>query len=151
MQTSLFLDTSPLGLLSQRTGLAQADECRRWLESCLARGLSGYVPEIADYELRRELLRIRNTAGVARLDAMKASLHYAPLTTEAMLLAASLWATSRQRGIVTADAKAMDGDVILAAQALTSGMPASEVVVVTSNVSHFSHLVPASLWMDIQP
>jgi hypothetical protein len=68
-----------------------------------------------------------------------------------MLLAASLWAKSRQTGMVTADNKAINGDVILAAQALTSGAPSSDLLVVTSNASHFSHLLPAGLWTDIYP
>ncbi len=151
MPRSLFLDTSPLGLLTQRTGRPAAEACRAWLRKCLAAGMRVYVPEIADYELRRELPRARKTAGGSRLDRLEASLRYLPTTTEAMLLAAELWAWSRQRGVVTAHELAIDGDVILAAQALTAGQPTGEIVVVTSNVPHLSHLVPADLWTNLGP
>ena len=66
-----------------------------------------------------------------------------------MLLAADLWASSRQSGLPTGDPKKLDIDVILAAQALTLGIPASEVIVATSNVSHISRFVPADLWNNI--
>lgn len=39
------------------------------------------------------------------------------MNTAIMLQAAQFWAEARQRGIPTADPKALDGDVILAAQA----------------------------------
>ena len=63
-----------------------------------------------------------------------------------MPLAADLWAQARNRGMATAHPKALDGDVILAAQALNSGMPISDFVVATSNVSHLSQFVPAERW-----
>jgi hypothetical protein len=66
-----------------------------------------------------------------------------------MLRAAMLWAESRQSGIVTADNKAIDRDIIMAAQALSLGLSASEVIVVTSNSSHFSHLIQAEEWANI--
>ena len=149
MTGHLFLDTTPLGLLTQRTGRPEAEACRDWLASRLSSGVNVYIPEIADYELRRELVRAGKTAGVARLDLLKDSLRYLPITTEAMLLAADLWARARRRGFVTADEKALDGDVILAAQALSSGIAASEIIVVTSNPSHLSHFLAARRWEEI--
>ena len=55
------------------------------------------VPEIADYELRRELLRAGKARSIAVLDRYKASLGYVPLTTQAMLQTAQFWATARQQ------------------------------------------------------
>jgi predicted nucleic acid-binding protein len=105
------------------------------------------VPEIADYEVRRELLRANRVRGLARLDALTRLLEYLPLTTAAMRQAAVFWAQARQRGRPTADDKALDGDVILAAQALTLG--AADVVIATTNVGHLSRFAPAALWPDI--
>ena len=66
-----------------------------------------------------------------------------------MLLAADLWANSRQSGLATGDPKKLDIDVILAAQALSLGVPASDLVVATSNVAHLSRFVSADLWSNI--
>ncbi|MEG4067838.1 hypothetical protein QUA42_10845 [Microcoleus sp. Pol11C2] len=75
-------------------------------------------PEITDYEVRRELIRARKAAGIRRLDELKSQFPYRDLTTEVMLLVAQLWADSRRRGRPTTEPNALDGDVILAAQAI---------------------------------
>jgi predicted nucleic acid-binding protein len=100
------------------------------------------IPEIADYEVRRELLRARKVAGVERLDALAALLEYLPITTVAMRQAAEFWATTRQQGQPTAGDKTIDGDMILAAQAVTLGT--ANVVVATTNVDHLSRWSPPS-------
>jgi hypothetical protein len=105
------------------------------------------VPEIADYEVRRELLRANKVRGIARLDALIGLLEYLPLTTAAMRQAAVFWAQARQQGQPTADDKALDGGVILAAQALTLGL--TDVVIATTNVSHLARFAPAALWPDV--
>ena len=66
-----------------------------------------------------------------------------------MLKAAELWAQARQDGKPTADSKALDGDVILAAQALLQAQQGYEVIVATTNVKHISRFVDARLWTDI--
>ncbi len=106
------------------------------------------VPEIVDYELRRELIRLRKRESIARLDEFIArpAVQYLPVTTAALRLAADLWASVRQKGMPTADPKALDVDVILAAQVLATGLQPSEFVVATSNPIHLSRFVPAELW-----
>ena len=66
-----------------------------------------------------------------------------------MLLAADLWARVRNTGVKTAGDLALDGDVILAVQGLTSGVAPSEILVATTNVSHLSRLVGAKQWREI--
>jgi len=105
------------------------------------------VPEIADYEVRRELVRADKTQGIVRLDALIALIEYLPITTEVMRQAAQFWALARQQGKPTAADPAPDGDVILAAQAATLG--AMDVVIATTNVGHLSRFVPAQLWHEI--
>ena len=107
------------------------------------------VPEIADYELRRELLRADKSRSVAVLDQYKVSMGYVPLTTEALLLAAQFWATVRQQGNPTAPDLALDADVILAAQAELLRSGGDDVVVATTNVGHLSRFVPAQAWQDV--
>jgi predicted nucleic acid-binding protein len=107
------------------------------------------VPEIADYEIRRELLRAKKERGLVRLDALASRLEYLPLTTAAIRQAAIFWAQARQQGQPTADDKALDGDVILAAQAATLGV--TDVVIATTNIGHLSRFAPAALWPDVTP
>ncbi|MEA2586192.1 MAG: hypothetical protein QOF33_4277, partial [Thermomicrobiales bacterium] len=100
--------------------------CNAWHEDLLVRGTRVVIPEIADDEVRRELLRANKLAGVRRLDALKLALSCVAITTETMLLAAELWAVARQEGRPAADEKALDGDVILAAQTRLLAVPRNE-------------------------
>jgi predicted nucleic acid-binding protein len=143
----VLLDTGPLGLVTNPRRSQQSVACAQWLQVLVAHGLRVIVPEIADYEIRRELLRARRDRGLARLDALASRLEYLPLTTAAMRQAAVFWAQTHQQGQPTADEKALDGDVILAAQAMTIGV--ADVVIATTNVSHLSRFAPAALWPDI--
>jgi predicted nucleic acid-binding protein len=118
-----------------------------WIQDSLASGHHVVVPEIADYEVRRELLRADRITGLARLDSLVQELDYLPISTAAMRLAAQLWAQTRRQGRPTADNRALDGDVILAAQVLTS--PYADAVIATTNVSHLALFVRAAPWTDL--
>src|SRR4051812_38776235 len=99
MARIIVLDAGPLGLASKPSGKAGADACRGWIRALDDAGARVVVPEIADYELRRELLRVGATAGLARLDRLVAALDYAPTTTPAMRRAAEFWALVRRAGL----------------------------------------------------
>jgi predicted nucleic acid-binding protein len=122
-----------------------------WLEKILSSGpFTVIVPEIADYELRRGLMHLAlksgqpTTRSLLRLDLLIEKLEYLPLNTATMRRAAGLWAESRLTGRPTAVDIALDGDVLLAAQALeVSG------VVVTENIRHLSRFVESLRWQDI--
>jgi len=109
MSRTILLDAGPLGLLSNPARSAPVLACNQWLASIVAQGYRIIVPEIADYEVRRELLRANKTTGIARLDTLGGSLEYLPLTTEAIRQAASFWAQARQQGRPTAVDAALDG------------------------------------------
>lgn len=158
MPQVIFLDTGPLSLATKRRGQSrEADDCRQWVINLMLAGRRIIVPEIADYEVRRELIRAGQTAGLARLDAFNTAQpdRYLPITTDAMRRAANLWAQARNAGYATADPHALDCDVILAAQALTwcdaIGLPPSEVVVASVNVRHIARFIAADLWENITP
>ena len=121
--------------------------CAQWLQSLVMAGLRVVVPEIADYEVRRELLRANKVKGIAKLDTLASLLEYLPITTAAMRQAALFWAQARQQGQPTAADKALDADMILAAQAVTLGEP--DVVIATTNVGHLSRVAPAELWQNV--
>ncbi len=102
------------------------------------------VPAVADYEVRRELIRAKLHRSLVRLDFLKLRLSYLPLTTAVMLRAAELWAQARNRGTPTADPKELDGDVILAALA-----EQVRAIVATDNVGHLSLFIDACLWEEL--
>jgi predicted nucleic acid-binding protein len=149
MSQIIYLDTGPLGMVTNPHGSSENDACNQWLQALLGQRIQVVIPEIADYEVRRELLRANKTMGIAQLDALKRVIRYMPITTQAMLKAAEFWADVRKRGTPTADAKALDGDVILAAQAVIATSSADEAIIATTNVKHLSLLVNARLWRDI--
>lgn len=151
MSRIVILDSGPLGMATNpKTSSAICQECKLWLDDLPLKGYEVMLPEIADYEVRRELLRANKLAGIKRLDQLKSAITYRPITTEVMLKAAELWATTRKRGRPTADPKALDGDVILAAQATLVADEGNEVIVATTNVEHLSQFVDAREWRLIQ-
>ncbi len=147
----IVLDSGPLGLLSNPTPKGSGSDAWEWVRAHVAAGADLVLPEIADYEVRRELIRSGRTAGVARLDELCAGLNYTPLSTPVMRDAASLWAEARNGGYPTAHQAALDGDVLLAAQArsVAAADPDRLVVVATTNVAHLERFVEAKLWADI--
>jgi predicted nucleic acid-binding protein len=149
MTQVVLLDSTPLGLLTAPPARIDTQACSQWLGGLIAAGVRVIVPEIADYGLRRELLRARKVASVRRLDALAQATEYLPITTAAMRQASELWAHARQQGQPTAADKTIDVDMIMAAQALTLGVPA--VVIATTNVGHLSRFVPAELWQNVTP
>lgn len=149
MSQVIILDTGPLGLVTNPK-LSPASIARaQWLQTHVTAGNRVIIPEIADYEVRRELLRVNKIKGIARLDDLAKFLEYLPITTIAMRQAAQFWAQARQQGQPTAGDKTIDGDMILVAQAMTIAVP--NVVIATTNVGHLSRFVTAELWQSIPP
>lgn len=137
----ILLDTSPLSRICHpRLSL----EITEWLLGQLKDGAEIAISEVSDYEVRRERLRLKKKMSILRLDALKRTLGYMPITTEVMLSAAQLWADARMHGKPTADPSALDCDVISAAQAQQI-----DAVVATENARHLSLFVDARYWKDI--
>lgn len=128
MSRVIVLDTGSLGLVTNPKLSSKNATCAQWLQAHIATGNRIIIPEIADYELRRELLRANKTKGIARLDELEKFLEYLPITTTAMRQAAKFWAQARQQGQPTAGDKTIDGDMILVAQSdLTLDSKAVEI------------------------
>jgi predicted nucleic acid-binding protein len=141
------LDTGPLGMIAHSK---RNRDVSKWYERLLVSGVQIVIPEICDYELRRELVRKGLRRSLRHLDGLGHTLTYLPITTEAMRRAADLWARMRNEGTPTTDEKALDADVILCAQVqLLSEQSRHELVVATTNVRHLSRMVPARLWSEI--
>lgn len=143
----VLLDTGPLGQVTNPKITPANTACVKWYQSLVASGRRIVVPEIADYEIRRELLRANKVPGIARLDGLLQTLEYLPITTAAMRQAAVFWAQARQQGRQTAGNNTIDCDMILAAQAVTLGAP--DFIIATTNPKHLSGFVPADLWQNI--
>lgn len=148
----VLLDTSVLGKLCHPR-VEVNRPAAQWLQALLQvePPVLVCVPEIADYELRRKLLhlissgRVHAARSLVRLDEMAEELEYLPLTTAVMRRAAELWASARHGGRPTAAEGALDGDVILAAQALAVGG-----YVVTENDRHLSRFVRTARLKDMK-
>lgn len=151
MSKIIVLDSGPLGMISNpRAKSAQVQACQQWFRSIIQSGYTIAIPEISDYEVRRELIRTDRHRSIQQLDQLKLNTIYLPITTDAILRAAQLWAIVRQKGQSTADPLALDGDVILAAQVIEAFEPKSNVIVATTNVAHISRFVQADIWQNIQ-
>ena len=148
MSLVVALDAGPLGLVTNPKRSPESLACAQWLRALVAAGAGVLLPEIADCEVRREQLRGRRQQGLRRLDAIVELVEYLPLTTAARRQTAGFWADARQPGQPTADDRALDGEVTLAAQVATIG--STDGVVATTNVGHHSRYVQAALWRDIR-
>ena len=154
MSRLILLDSGPLGLMVGAAGKPHVARCLTWLKSVSAAGATIIIPEIAHYEVRRELLRIRQVGSLRRLDYAldpNSGLKHLTLTTDAMIQAAEFWALLRQTGIPTASPDALDADAILAGQAALAGQPGDTVVIATTNLSHLNRFpgIDARLWDQI--
>jgi predicted nucleic acid-binding protein len=145
----LLLDSGPLGLITNPKLSPESEACAKWLQNHITFGSRTIIPEISDYEVRRELLRANKKKSIAHLDDLAKLIEYIPITTTAMRQAAKFWAEARQQGQPTAGDKTIDGDMILVAQAITLGVP--NVVIVTTNVGHLSRFTTADLWQNVTP
>ena len=57
MSAAVVLDSGPVGLLTNPNNAPVPVAIRRWLADLIAAGRRVILPEIVDYEVRRELIR----------------------------------------------------------------------------------------------
>lgn len=136
----LLLDSNVVGKICHPL---RHDDVRAWFRAVVHEH-EVLLPEVADYELRRELLRIGSQRSLRKLDELTRELRYVPVTTATWREAARLWAHLRRRGQATAADERLDVDVLLAALALAEGAH-----VVTSNKRHLGLIVAAYDWSEV--
>jgi toxin FitB len=141
----ILLDTTLLWLIVHPRGGPDAHALRNLLVRRLQAGDRVGIAEICDYEARRELIRKNATTQIANLNHFIQTNIYVPLDTDTMRDAATIWASLRRRGRPTASDPALDGDVILGAQAIRQGAH----VVTTQNFSHLCHICNAVDWRNL--
>jgi len=119
----LVLDSGPLGLLTHPQRNAEVVAINEWLARCLLSGHRVIIPAIVYYELKANCFApIKRLA----LPGSKPLPPQHPVATFRSLTKRFNWPQRfgqepRQQGRPTADAKDLDVDVILAAQALSFG------------------------------
>ena len=149
----MFLDAGPLGMLSNPAATKKTKEIGEWMTAQLDKGVRFFIPEVFDYEVRRNAILENLTGCLQRLDELTSTITYVPLTTSAMREAAQLWATVRGRGQPTAPNEELDCDAVLAAQAITTGEDGEDAIIVTDNIGHLSRFQTATVkamhWRDI--
>ena len=145
----IFLDSGPLAQLANPKLSPATVSILTWAKSMRAAGHRFVVPAIADYEVRRELERSGKVASIAELNTWYGE--YLPLSDSALRLASKLWAQSRNAGTPTADPKELDGDVLIAAQAIDMEYPIADFIIATVNVGHLSRFAPADEWQNFKP
>ncbi len=95
----VLLDAGPLGLAANPGGNLMSRQCKQWLTELVLGGVRVMIPEIADYEMRRELLRRGGARSMSALDRLEAaSAGYVAITTQVMRQAAMLWAQAQRAG-----------------------------------------------------
>lgn len=146
MARVVLLDSTPMGLLSHPDNHGQITQ---WVRKLITSGTVIAHPEIVDYEVRRELVRLGKSRSIGRLDFLRGSLRFLRLESEALLRAAELWAEARKRGRPTAPDDDLDVDMILAAQAQILEGQGDVVTVASENTRHLSLFVDARRWQDI--
>lgn len=151
MGSTVMLDSGPLGRLCTPVATPEVARAWEWVMSRINSGDKIAIPEIADYEVRRELIRTKRSRSIKRLDdlASAQSMQYIAISTRAIRLAAELWAATRNTGYPTSHSAALDGDVILASQAILLADTGTEVTVLTMNEPHLSRFVPTLNWNQI--
>ncbi|NEP91225.1 MAG: type II toxin-antitoxin system VapC family toxin [Okeania sp. SIO2C2] len=155
----VILDSGVLGLLASpvknisQAKYSEISQCNEWLYELLAKSRYVVTSQISDYEVRRELIRIKSE-GLEILDSLKDVVDFLPLTTEVMNKAAEFWAKARQNNIPTTDNKNIDADMIISAQwnILCQEAPGRGIYVATTNIKHLKIFVEeyAQNWRDIK-
>lgn len=137
------LDAGPLGRLAH-SNPARNVEIRQWFAALLNADVKVFIPEIADYEVRRSFVLENLTGSLASLDGLASLVPYVPIVTADMRQAAKLWAQSRKAGRSVGDPRELNADVNLAAQAMRLG-----ATIATDNIGHLAQFTPAKRWTEI--
>jgi toxin FitB len=135
-------DSDPAGLVCHEPGNPERAGVWNWMLKEWVAGAIIVIPAIVDYEVRRSLILAETWESVERLDALyDHHVRYLPISQDALKRAAELWARARREHRPTASDPALDGDVIMSAQAMEFCSDADDWQVITENVEHIARYV----------
>jgi predicted nucleic acid-binding protein len=136
MSLTVFLDAGPLSLITNPKSTSETVSAAQWVIAMRTAGHRFVVPAIADYEVRRERIGAGKLRSVIKLDTFNAASpdRFLSVTDSALILAAQFWAQSRNAGATIADPKELNADVLIAAQAIHTGIARDSFVIATSNL-----------------
>ena len=147
----ILLDTGPLGALAHPSEKGDIGRIKQWYASLRMARRVVRVPQISDYELRRELIREGLGTSIALLNKLIGETGgLVPIDAKTMNKAAQLWAKCRNDGTAPCDDTALDGDVILCAQAWALAGTRREVSIATGNKKHIESMATCALWHEIE-
>jgi hypothetical protein len=156
----VFLDTNILGLICNKNiSFDECQQCKKWFDTLFLRGVRIVTSDLCHYEVMRGLIgaSIRSNEaapGIKSLELLKVDgfLEFLPVSTEALDLAANLWAKAFTSGQTTRDEKDIDIDIIISAQyqLLRDEFPGQQVIMATTNLKHLSIFCDAANWRDIK-
>jgi hypothetical protein len=117
MARLILLDNGPLVLMVRAPGKPQVQRFLAWLNAVMTNGAVVVIPEIAHYEVRRELIRIRAVGSLQRLEYAldpSSGFDHLTLTTDAVVKAAELRAertcTAIRRSAAAGIGRSLDAD-----------------------------------------
>jgi hypothetical protein len=145
----VLLDAGPLGMITNPKSSLENQACKDWLANLVSSGVGVVIPEISDYEVRRELLGAGKFQGIGRLDALKGILHYAPINYVGNVESGGVLGECPKDGRQSADDASLDADMILAAQSQTLAGEGDQPVIATTNVRHLAVFASTRIWRDI--
>lgn len=157
LMRTIFLDAGPLGTLIYSKPQSRK-EIGDWMRSMREAGAKFALTSVADYEVRRELIRMSQSGkdkvrqefakrAIVRLDEFIEAVGYLSLSQEVLHCAAEMWGDMRRRGLATCDDKELDCDVILCAHAKVAC--GKDGLIATSNDRHIGHLADNAEWHAI--
>lgn len=130
-QKIILLDTGVLGKICNPKPVRNVQEFLDFLKE--EKNIDIIVPEICDYELRRNLLLENLDKSIRKLNKFRRIDQLLFFDTNTMIIASEIWSDIRKQGNPTENKDSLDGDVILAAQAYQMKAYYEEVIVLTTN------------------
>lgn len=120
-----------------------------WYRSLTATDVVVVVPEVADYEVRRELILARLELSLARLAAVRAAARFEPITSEIMLAAARIWAEAKSHRAAHGGEGAT-GWRRHPPRHRSNARKGRAVMIATTNVRYLAQFADARLWSEIR-